>query len=214
MTKNSNIRKLSLSSGYLLGSKQEFFKCETKLEKLKIHETFQRTTSLRDTFDLLNQLYERGFYKELHFDSRNDMEYDFEQLTSLYALSVVSIMDYSRDCGLSRLINLKEVNLLNDFTEDFELIAKSLVNLQRIHLDGIVFDDILQFVRHSAKLKEIKVRFCESHGDLDLEKLNEERKKFANACKVRIFVTTDLFLKTKWTTKNGDLNLSFIELSK
>lgn len=213
LAKNPNIRTLTLSAGYLWENKQALLECQNKLETLRVDVLFEGAS-----FNLLNQLYERGFFKQLHFDARNDSElildeYDYEEIAKLCGLSTISITDYTDDCGLSKITSLKDVTLLSDEEGEFESIAINLGNLQTISLEAVPIESILPFIRYAPKVETIKVRFYKDKA-LNLELLNEERKQLKDACKVVIFVTSQTFLTTKWTTKHGNINLSLIEMRR
>lgn len=62
------------------------------------------------------------------------------------------------------------------------------------------------------KLKRIEIHTFE--GDLDLGRLNNAREKLDRAQKVIIYVPDYVFLATKWSIKNGNLNLSKVELRR
>lgn len=49
---------------------------------------------------------------------------------------------------------------------------------------------------------------------LNLVELNTERAKVTGAKKLIIFISEKIFLETKWTTPNGDINLSYIQLKR
>ena len=149
----------------------------------------------------------------MHIFEFNLDEDDYRQLTSLESLSV----KYFKVDYLTHLTQLKELTIWkddNDLEIEMELIAKGLVNLRTVFIDNALLDDVLQFIRYSVNLKKIRAEFDKGQGALDLRKLNDERKKVAGACKVVIYVTTDIFLSTKWAAKNGDLNLNFIEIRR
>lgn len=44
--------------------------------------------------------------------------------------------------------------------------------------------------------------------------LNREREQLLGARKLIIYVPEDIFLATKWSTNNGDINLSLVELRR
>lgn len=183
------------------------------MNKLEIHDYYGNLSSPEDLCSLLNQLHERGFYKRLHFCDFNLNEDYYRHLTSLETLSVKY---FEADC-LCHLTQLKELILWKDDIDmeiEMELLAKSLVNLRSIFLNNALLDDVMQFIRHSICLSKIRIEFDKGHGALDLEKLNEVRKKLTGACKVIIYVTTDVFLLTKWAAKNGELNLRMVEIRR
>ncbi|XP_055306481.1 uncharacterized protein LOC129570784 isoform X2 [Sitodiplosis mosellana] len=210
---NPTIRTFSISSGYLWKNRQELLESNAKLEKLEIHDYYGNLSSLQELCSFLNQLHERGFFKRLHiFDFYLD-EDDYRQLASLEAFSVKYFnVDY-----LSHLTQLKELLIWkdeNDLEIEMELLAKGLVNLRTVFIDNALLDDVLQFIRHSVSVNKIRVEFDKGQGALDLKRLNDERKRLVGACKVAIYVTTDIFLSTKWAAKNGDLNLWFVEIRR
>lgn len=49
---------------------------------------------------------------------------------------------------------------------------------------------------------------------LNLIALNKKREKLPNARKIILYVRDDVFLVTKWATRNGDINLNLIEMKR
>lgn len=213
LDKNPNIRVFSITSGYLWKNRLSLLKCNIKLDKLEIHDYYGSLSNTQELCSLLNQLFERGFFKTLHFYDFNLNEDDYGQIVSLTSLSV----KYFETEYLCRLTHLKELTIWKDNDDleiEMELLAKSLENLKNIFIDNATLDDVMQFIRYSIKLSKLRVEFEHGQGALDIEKLNEERKKLVGACKLMIFVTTDIFLQTKWAVKNGDLNLNAVEIRR
>lgn len=90
-------------------------------------------------------------------------------------------------------------------------IPNLCINLVRLYVEETSVDDILPFVRQSRNLNEITITHLEENA-LDLSSLNNERKKLNGVRKVMIYVSEDVYLATKWTTK--DFNLDLIEMER
>lgn len=212
LTKNSNIRTFSTSSWCLARNGKELIESKVKLNHLKIFEGHNGTRmNMQILCLLLNKLHEQGFYKYLHMKFTLPSQEHFYQMASLYALESLYITILMEVCDLSRLTSLKDLTLPEAIQA--ETLAKNLVNLRRIKLFNTKFEDIMTFISHSVKLKEIEI-YIKKVEKFDLIKLNEQRKKLKNASKVMIFVQESVFLNMKWKTKNGDLNLDFIEIKR
>lgn len=74
-------------------------------------------------------------------------------------------------------------------------------------------DVILPFIRRSLNFNKIKFVHYYSKS-LNLAMLNEERARLVGAKKITLYVRGEVFLHTKWTTRNDDLNMSFIEVRR
>lgn len=99
--------------------------------------------------------------------------------------------------------------------EKLEKIAKNLVHLERLYnSENSTIDDFVPFIRHSKRLKELFLYGIEPlDGEaLDLRFFDEERKKLAGACPISIRVREEIYLATKWSTQN--LNLNHIKIER
>lgn len=212
--KNPSIQTFLTTSGVLWRHCPEFLRLNAKLDTLEIYDGYHVLSITMQSFcNLLNQLNERGFYKRLRLNVTGPNQECGEQFASLRALESISIMHFSERCGLSRLVNLKELSIYEGFNPiDMEILAKNLVNLRRITLSKATIEDILPFIKYSNKLNKICASFTENV--LDLQRLNEERMKLAGGQKVMLYVPDNIFLATKWNTKNGDTNLSYVEMRR
>lgn len=86
------------------------------------------------------------------------------------------------------------------------IFANKLENIRHLYVSNGTVDDILPFVQQSKNLNKIYF-----DGDtMKLSILNRERAKLAGARKVTIYVPEKIFLDTKWTI--GDVNLEKIEM--
>lgn len=168
-----------------------------------------------------NQLYSQGFYKRFHIRGSKLCRYlsNIESATSLKALKTLthtSCLDGSQCFCPLYLINLKELNWYDpQMCGNIWNIAKTFLNLERVSFKHAFLDEILPFVLHSSKLKELKVkRYYRQFGRnnefdvngkcffkdniLDLKALNNERMKLSGACRVEIYVSEEVFFATKW----------------
>lgn len=102
--------------------------------------------------------------------------------------------------------------------DDFTSVAKNLVNLEKVSFVEATLNDILPFVSHSRKLKEIDVKFQFkdttteekgrfSHDAIDMPMLNEERRKLASSHRLTIFICESVYLRTKWSMRDTILEL-------
>lgn len=168
---------------------------------------------------LVKKLYENGFYKRLHFYISNVDEVASNLIGALHALESLCIIYFYKSFNLNKLTNLKEISILNGAKPtEMEILANSLFKLERVFLKDATYDDMLPFICKSSKLKEFKI-YPKSEdkfngGIIDLFELNKIRAPLSDAVKTTIFVPINVFLKTKWATKNGNVNFEFIELKK
>lgn len=211
---NQGIHTFSTKSDLLWENRDELLKCSAQLNRLEILDGyFNQVTEFPAICSLLNQLYDKGFYKQLHLDVIGSNQFCGEHFASLHALKSININEFDKRCSLTRLKYLKELTLGDCFDEiDMEILAGSLVSLERLGLIEAVISDILPFVKHSVNLNKIELHYFE--GPIDLELLNRERKQLEAARKIEIFVREDVFFETKWTAKDGNLNLSLIEVKR
>lgn len=75
-----------------------------------------------------------------------------------------------------------------------------MMNVERVCLSLCNLTDILAFVRHSAKVREIRVdnTLGGENGTIDVDAMNKEREQLVGACKQTVYVEEDEALKTKW----------------
>lgn len=223
---NPKIQSFCTDARWLWENRTKLLQMNVNLEELKIKlldHGIGREPDLkwREFFEFLNQLYDRGFYKKFHF------YYDFplkkslsQQLPSVKGLEKLTIFECECECELYQMNNLKELAITNCYPMDLNLddLPNKLVNLERILLRWVSYENILPFIRRSRYLTKIKLRAkdedlkCFNGGIVNLIKLNDERAKLDGARKLTIFVDNGIFLATKWTTPNGNTDLEFIEL--
>ena len=115
--------------------------------------------------------------------------------------------------NLYRLNNLKELNIYSfDSTMNIETLAMSLTKLEQLSVVITGANSILPFIRHSKKLKIIKIVLLA--GKLNLIALNEERKKLENACKITIHVNDNGYLSSKSKSNNLYLELDLVKITR
>lgn len=113
--------------------------------------------------------------------------------------------------NLNSLTNLKEFSVLRfSWTTDFETFSKGCPKLERLVLLTANFNTILPFIRHSKRLKSIKI--AQQSRGLDLFALNEERKKLENDADVVLCVPDYFYLSAKWKPRN--LNMNFVKITR
>lgn len=217
LERNSSIRCFSTSSRCLWENRHELLECNAKIHRLEIQmldNFYRQLIDVRLICELLNQLYERGFYRSLHLFVKRVDQRCSEQLNTVYGLEHLSIRQFSESFDLPLLTNLKGLTILDGSNDnDMNILANRLMNLERILIQNAIYSDILPFIRQSVKLNKIKI-IPKVNETLRLVNLNEEREKLAGARKITIYVPDNIFLATKWTTKNGDINLNMIEMKR
>lgn len=100
---------------------------------------------------------------------------------------------------------------------DWEMVTKSLVNAKKITIGHRThFGHIFSLLRHLPKLTEIRVRFSMNKGanKMNVQELNNERKKLAGASKVVIYVDEFDYLASKWTGGNTDKDNALVQIKR
>ncbi|XP_055303133.1 uncharacterized protein LOC129568837 isoform X3 [Sitodiplosis mosellana] len=221
---NPSVRSFSTSIRFLWENQQKFLRSGIQLDTfgvkigrnygLRFRDVLDVETSM--IFDLLNQLYAQGFYKQLHlFVTHIDEEYTNE-IVSVRGLEKLCIKNYIQSYNLPLVTNLKELSIMDTTpTADMEILANGLVNLERLYLCKTTYNDILPFIRQSVKLNRIIVKGVYfSENIFKVSTMNKEREKLKNARKVTIYVPDDLFVTIKWATPNGDTDLKLVEIKR
>lgn len=115
-------------------------------------------------WNLLHQLYARGFYKRLFINVNFFSKEICNHLTTLsHALEILSMRHCEKIDTLVNFTNLKEliVNRCN-FT-DTEILATNLVKLESLFINEATIEIILPFIRQLPTLKKIKLFFKGEH---------------------------------------------------
>lgn len=207
---NSNIKTLSIDSNILTMNRIPLLEANLKLRVLCI---VFLSTGINSVFRILNELWAKGSFKMLTvFIGRIDEQF-LEEIVLLPSIEKIAVVTIDRQIAWKRIIHLKELGIgnVNEYI-DLESLAKDLGNIENItflHME-MNMNKILPFIRHSPKITRITVVYW--NDQFDLLKLNDERKKLAEARKIMIFVKEDVYLATKWTM--NDTKQSLIEIKR
>lgn len=213
---NPNVQTFSTSFRFL-SENQWILGFDVRLDLLKINAN--RNGRIDQDCNLLRELYQQGFYKRLHVNYKYDYSEDkWNQIQTLPAVealylnlgNVTPIVLPSHWKNSLRELGIDEFSSFSDKVN----LASNTMNVERVCLSSCDLTDILKFVRHSAKVKEIRVDNildCEN-GTIDVRALNKERKQLVGACKQTIYVEEDIVLKTKWA--GFPIKYSLIQLKR
>lgn len=160
---NPNIQSFATSCHCIWMTRNMLLKLKTQLHSLEIkkfdYEFYGSDEEHgKPVFRLLNQLFEHGFYKQLHFYVPK-LDYKLsDQLVALNGLTKLTIEQFTKCCDLRQLRKLKELNILDcSKVTQLAMLANNLVSLERLYLQNATYNDILPFIRHSTNLKHFKV---------------------------------------------------------
>lgn len=214
LEKHSKLKRFTTNFEFLWANRNLLNETNVHLDMLTID--FEETNIPFDEFvNFLRSLYERGFYRTLYF-SCWEMDVNFcNAIYKLPALVKLSLI-FDSNIDLSRLTNLNELFVYEMHENDLEKMAKNLIHLERFNFGVATIGKILPFIRHSKKLKEFildEIEGLDGNNVLDLFAFNEERKKYnADGCQISIGVQEEIYLPTKWSTKN--LNLNHVKITR
>lgn len=215
LKENSNIKKCSIPMNYVWMNKEAIMDANVKLDKLAVLIYFVTNIKLISVCHLLNQLYDRGFYKSLHFYHISKFDQRFvTHLNSLKALVKLRVPP-NKCIELSSLTDLEELRVhRSSDVIDLAFLPNNLRNLKGIHFSNASYDDILLLVSHAANLKKIQVDNIENESNepINLVELNKERKKLQQAKKLTIYVNEEIYLAAKWSYQ--DMKMNLIELKR
>lgn len=187
-------------------------KMDTPMDEFGVAET-----RMHAVCTLINQLYEHGFYRRLHFYINDDDQIpNIDDLSTIRNLEKLCIRSFKKDYSLVPLINVKELVVWDGAKNiDLEVLANRCIKLERLYFGSHTIDHILPFIRRSAKLNKIKAfSKINTNFSIAISNLNEQREKLDGARKLIIYVPDNIFLATKWNARNGDVNLSRVELRR
>lgn len=213
---NPNCKSFWIDARYLMENRHSLSKSGLKWCDLTVSMATTYADNMNHYLVLFEELYACGIYQRLHL-FLNGKEWNqqfFKQLASVPFL-INLCLEYFEDFNiesLNKLIKLEIYMPLLIFSDKMENIAKNLVNLERIVFRDASINDILPFIRHSKRLKEIRVSVLKNgiyfnNGRLNLKKLNQERTSLNRARKVIMYVEENVFLSTRWSNVMIDFNL-------
>lgn len=164
---------------------------------------------------ILNTLHAKGGFKRLHIGTQADQTI-IELLSSLPFVTGLWFPGITEEIDLSSLENLKFLWIFSDLEKitNKAALAQSLKGLELLLFHEARVDDILPFIRLSAKLKKIIVKnelIDEADKAIDPVAMNRDREKLLiemlDVEKVTIYIPERSYLATKWKTTQMDLKL-------
>lgn len=214
---NPNVRSFSTSTQCLYANRQKLLRSNLQLDVLEIKFFHQNDShpSMESICCLLKQLYQRKFYRKLHFYfHEHKIVTDYQHIFSLDAVEKLYIERFDRSYNFDRLSNLKELAIVRNFTAaDMEYLAKHLRNLERLDLIGNAScEHIMPFLRHSVNL--MKIRLGKDVDHLRLGIFNETRTKLINARSTTIYVPDNIYLNMKWNYNYGETDFNAIKIRR
>lgn len=165
--------------------------------------------------DLLTTLHDNGVYNRLHIQFICPRQEHIDRLSSLKGLVGFSTFAFVEDVDLSALVNLKELRFGRNIkcVTDVPALARSLINLNEVRFQSwpYTMDDIMPFIRLSAKLTKIILYRGIPDDFKNLDAMNRERKKLRAetlyVSKVTIYISETSYLDIKWKTTEMDMEL-------
>lgn len=225
---NPTIRKFSISA-QMLWMNRQLIATNTTFDDLSILIDYEDHYENFGPFcNLVNNLYEQGFYKRLHVYFRNwdGNQQFYNKLTSLKALVKLYVGSLENPIKLPTLHNVYELCIIrNEDVSNLDALNGCFPNLKRLQIYNATSDELLMFIGQMAKLERIKVDYLDAvlddHGFydayrdiepkiIDLEKLNGIRQNVAGASNVTLYVRENFYLGTKsalQTTKMGKVEI-------
>lgn len=219
---NTHLQSFETDHGILLTNSNTILNSEMKLDAFSILYKATFTYDLNNVCILLNKLHENGFYRRLAFGVISTLSYipqsGANQISALRRLEKL-FGHFEENINFPTIPSLKELRIWDWRHFNFEPLTESFPNLRQAHINGVRTDQLLPFIRRSAKLKELSIKvilfpFDTTECQLDLKTLNDERKKLPGACKLIIFVRENVYLKTKEATRNLYSNYELIEIKR
>ncbi|XP_055304987.1 uncharacterized protein LOC129569834 [Sitodiplosis mosellana] len=187
---NRGIRRFQTNVACLWDIRHWLLNTNIKLDELSVnclHLNSIDDQLKKGLIDLLNTLYERGFYKRLSLHDMSDFECDRLVTTRIPPAIYMFIC-----AGISSAfppLNIKEFGIFAiDDADDLEtFLANNISTIERIKIQYLkTFDNILFAIRKSKNLREINIKFLDNKYSLDLITLNNEREKLIGASNVTI----------------------------
>lgn len=221
---NPTIRKFAISAQLLWINRQSIVAAGVKFDDFSILVDFEDAKDFGPFSNLVNELYDQGFYKRLHvyFPNWDADQRSYNRIPALKALVKLYVGFLEKPVKLPALRNLEELCISrNGDISNLHTLANNFPNLKRINIYNATSDELLNFVRQMTALEQIKVEcldvetdqlgFYDAYRDvapkiIDLAKMNGERLKLAGAKAITLYVKENLYLGTKWDLKRTVFN--------
>lgn len=225
---NLDLKHFGASDLFVWANRDLFIESNVKLDSFAIYTAISMTSDddvaevpTVPFVNLLKTLYERGFYKSLHFkiiETDGDIDYQ-ELIDGLSTLDALEVLVTNEDNDLSRLTNLKELWFLGyHHATPMDVLAMNSSKIERLYFQQASTDDILPFFQHSKRLKTIKVdeinggSLLEEGTVLNLHALDLERDRLNVTRRVTVCAKENIYLATRNRTKN--LHLAHVEIAR
>lgn len=202
---NPNIRTFSTTLHFLWENRNWLRGSNIQFDQLNVEffpTVFLDVDDINNMFGLVHELYQDGLFKKLHFYGLCVYAEEMSQISLLPALEKVHLREVEENLIVPP--SLKVLNLYNGSDiKNPEVLAKNIPNVEHIYLRTAKLTDILPFIRLSASVREIRVADLENgtyfqNGIINLNALNEERRKLNGAKKITIYVWEQICLSMKW----------------
>lgn len=218
---NPNIRMFHTKANILTKVGDLILSTNIKLDILSLRIHWIHLRADESIFDLLHQLYKRGFYKKLHLEGVDSQYPPFyqnmlKQLAILQGLVKMSGFAVRRSFTIFKNLEDLHIEYIKEIKSivDCEILAKELINLKRLYFFEVSFDAITEFIRRSVKVHSIKMEYITAgtHFNkdtqvIDILTLNRERKKLPNAHKITLYVEKEIYVATKWAFAEIDVGM-------
>lgn len=202
---NPNIKDLTIDDSVLLKGEKVISKLNIRLNRLTVY--LKDSSNYEGVANLLRSMYD--MYNSLHIYIYKESESGLS-----YGDKLVCMGGNLMNIDLTHLIHLKELHFNVVGVVDMEPLVMHLTQLQRLKLGEKSFDKLLPFFRHSKTLKAVLLKVIKTvpldtinYEALNLVALNKAREELGAKQRVVIYASEEIYLKTKWATKNLNLNL-------
>lgn len=225
---NADLKHFGVSNLFLWTNRDSFIKSNIKLDSFAIYTAISMTSDDElsevpnvEFVNLLKTLYEREFFKSLHFKIiETDGNIDYQELIDeLATLDALEVLVTNENNDLTRLVNLKELWFLGyHYATTMDVLAINLTKIERLYFQQASTEDFQPFFQHSKRLKTVKVdeinggNLLENGTTLNLHALNSERERLQINRRVSICVKENIYLATKNRKKN--LHLAHVEVAR
>lgn len=208
---NPSIRRFSTDSEFLLMCRQSMLDSNLDFDQLDIYCRYD----LSDILSLMNDLHQRGFYKELHIYSNHDsLSLDQAQyLLAFQNLRKLHLNVWPENCSIPKSDNIKDLSIGTHGVISLGAINQMIVKFPNLRRISIPFGYLRSFVCGAPKLRDIVIwdSYTENLTVDDIVAMNKGRSKMERAHKVILYIDENSFLKLKSIKKT---NFSCIEIKR
>lgn len=172
----------------------------------------------------INEMHASGYFKQLKMFCYwgSDFVYYIDDVQRIRGLITVEIGYIDNFCcdmdrvinALGILVNLIELRFFycTISIDQANILSQNLKKLEQLHFGCNTLDISLPFARCLPKLKTIEVGEKESHTNINIKTLNNERGNLPNAVYLTIYMPEDQFLDIKWKSK--EVKFKWIQLKR